>query len=369
MKAQLAMRLLADLMEWDETRATEEFAWLRLMVGAKYDHYQGYSPGARFYVNLLAWLGQFARKDRTTAYSFLRKQLVFVSQGEMHHLVDLTMPVLLRCMRTEVATQLGVPLYRTWGNKAAERRLELIGIRTLYVGLSDGAKIDIFRRDNEGRVSTEQVVAASEISNEKWKKLNEALRERLDKRGFCDEAEMFERVCLIDDFTASGATLIRQNEKGEWKGKIPVFCDQNQGRLGTSLTADCCIHIHHYLASSRATGTVDDAIGRFRAATGAFRFESTFSAILSNDIVIDDNGPADLVRLLKDCYDPSIEDEHLKKDVWYGYRACGLPVVLYHNAPNNSVAILWATSGPRHAPPAHQMRPLFSRKKRHADHG
>lgn len=368
MKAQLAMRLLADLLQWDESRATDEFAWLRMMVSAKYDHYQGFSPGSRFYVNLLAWLRQFDQKDRATAYAFIRRRLVFISQSEMYHLVDLTMPVLLRCMRNQVARQLGVPLYKTWGNDEAERRLELIKIRTLYVGLSDGAKIDIFRRDNEGRVSTEQVVAASEISEQKWTKLNEALRERLDMRGFSDEEALFERVCLIDDFTASGATLIRQKD-GEWKGKIPVFCAQNSGRLGTSLTPDCCIHIHHYLASSHATGTVDDAISRFRDATGAFQFELTFSAVLSSDIVIDDAGPADVVKLLKECYDPSIENTHLGKDVWYGYRQCGLPVVLYHNTPNNSVAILWAASGSRHAPPSHRMKPLFSRKTRHADHG
>jgi hypothetical protein len=369
MKAQLAMRLLADLMQWDETRATEEFAWLRLMVGAKYDHYHGFSPGARFYVNLLSWLGQFDPPDRVVAYAFIRKHLVFISQNEMHHLVALSMPIVQRAMRKEVAQHLNVPMYRTWGDEGAERRLALMGIRTLYVGLSDGAKIDVFRRDNEGAISTEQVVAASEISKKKWQKLTEALRERLDKRGFGAEEALFERVCLIDDFTASGATLIRKNEQGEWKGKIPTFCDQNAENLGTSLTSDCCIHVHHYLASSRATDTADEAIENFSQVASHFRFALTFSAVLSESIVIDDTGPADLVKLLKDYYDPSIEDVHLGKDVWYGYRQCGLPIVLYHNTPNNAVAILWATSGSAHTPPARRMKPLFARKKRHADHG
>lgn len=363
------MRLLADLMDWDETRATEEFAWLRLMVTAKYDHYQGYSPGSRFYVNLISWIGQFRPADRAAAYAFVRKHLVFVSQSEMHHLVALSMPAIQRAMRNELAESLAVPIYKTWGDRDAEKRLAIMGIRTLYVALSDGAKIDVFRRDNEGVVSTEQVVAASEISNEKWQKLKEALRERLDANGFAAEDALFERVCLIDDFTASGATLIRKDDNGPWKGKIPTFCGQNADRIGNFLTADCCIHVHHYLASSRATGLATASVQQYRAAVDTFRFALTFSAVLSEQIVVSDDSAADLVLLLKDYYDPSIQDKHLGADVWYGYRQCGLPVVLYHNTPNNSVAILWATSGSRHKPPTHRMTPLFARKKRHADHG
>lgn len=369
MKARLAMRLLADLMDWDETRATKEFAWLRLMVSAKYDHYQGYSPGARFYVNLLSWIAQFKQEDRPTAYEFIRKHLVFVSQSEMHHLVALSMPIIQRSMRAEVAQSLSIPLYKTWGDRQIERRLELTATRTLYVGLSDGAKVDVFRRENEGVVSTEQVVAASEISEDKWRKLNGALRERLDATGFAAETSLFERVCLIDDFTASGATLIRQNGNGEWKGKIPTFCSQNLDRLGTSLAPDCCIHVHHYLASNRATDIAEKSVKDYGQVVGKFRYELTFSAVLSGEIVVSDSSAADLVKLLKDYYDPSIEDTHLGKGVWYGYRQCGLPVVLYHNAPNNSVAVLWATSDPKHQPPGHRMTPLFARKKRHADHG
>jgi len=166
-KAKLAMRLLADLMKWDETKATSEFSWLKLMVEAKYDHYLGYSPGAHFYANLLAWIGQFNDEDRATAYDFIRNRLVYVCQREMHHLVNLTMPSIQEEMRRQVAEELCVPYYKTWGSEQAQKRLKLMAIRTLYVGLSDGAKIDVFRRDNEGYVSNEQIVAASEISDKK----------------------------------------------------------------------------------------------------------------------------------------------------------------------------------------------------------
>lgn len=368
MKAQLAMRLLADLMNWDETRATEEFSWLRLMVESKYDHYQGYSPGSRFFVNLLAWVGQFEPLDRETAYGLIRKNLIYVSQREMHHLVALTMPGIQSEMRRQVAAELKISYYRTWGNAQAEGRLKLLGIRTLYVGLSDGAKIDVFRRENEGVVSNEQVVATSEISDAKWGKLISELRKRLDKIGLTNANAVFERICLIDDFTSSGTTLIRQ-DNGEWKGKIPTFCDQNFGRLDTHILRGCWVHVHHYLASNAATLIAQSTVTKYSENAKNFNFTLTFSAVLNEQIVINDSSRKELVALLKKYYDPSVEDTIVGKDIWFGYKGCGLPVILEHNTPNNSLAILWAVSSDKWVPPAPHMRPLFSRKKRHADHG
>src|SRR6266496_2571388 len=161
MKTALAMRLLSDLMDWDTARVTEEFAWLRLMVSYKYDHYQGFTSGSRFFENLLHWLAQFEdRHQRQVAYDFVRKQMIYISQREMQHLVSLSRPILDRDMRRAVANGRGIPVYKTWNHSEAARRLRLMSLRTLYVGLSDGARIDFFRRDNEGLISNEQVVAA-----------------------------------------------------------------------------------------------------------------------------------------------------------------------------------------------------------------
>lgn len=372
MKAKLAMRLLADLMDWDENQATAEFSWLALLVEAKYDHYHGYSPGAHFFANLLAWIGQFKQEDRKTAYNFLRNRLIYVCQREMHHLVNLTMPSIQEEMRRQVAAELSLPYYKTWGNAQAETRLKLMGIRTLYVGLSDGAKTDVFRRENEGHVSNEQVVAASEISDEKWNKLTKELRKRLDLNGFNTEEALFERICLLDDFTASGTTLIRY-EENEWSGKIPTFCRQNKDRVGTSqdkaIAEGCWIHAHHYLASDKASSITVDKADQYQRENSKFKLVLTFSYVLGSDIVIDDTSLPDLVKLFTDHYDPSIEDNIVGKDIWFGYKQGGLPLVLYHNTPNNSVALLWASSTSRWAAPAPKMKPLFSRKKRHIGHG
>ncbi|CAG1020066.1 hypothetical protein MTYM_00044 [Methylococcales bacterium] len=370
MKAKLAMRLLADLMKWDETQATAEFCWLNMMAEAKYDHYHGYSPGSHFFANLLAWLGQFKEKDRATAYSLIRKRLVYVSQPEMYHLVNLTMPVIHEEMRCQVAEEFQIPYYKTWGFVEAEKRLSLMAIRTLYVGLSDGAKIDVFRRENEGHVSNEQIVAASEISETKWKKLVEELRKRLDETGLQSEKALFERICLIDDFTASGTTLIRK--EGEvWKGKIPTFCGQNKDRIGDdkAIAEGCWIHAHHYLTTDNAFSKTTDTVQEYKQQHPVFKYKLTFSSVLSSDIVIDDTSDAELVTLLKEHYDTSIEDDIVGNQIWFGYKQGGLPLVLYHNTPNNSVAVLWASSTNKWKFPALKMKPLFSRKKRHIGHG
>jgi hypothetical protein len=47
----------------------------------------------------------------------------------------------------------------------------------------------------------------------------------------------------------------------------------------------------------------------------------------------------------------------------YGFAKTGLFLVLEHNTPNNSIALLWAEAdGDSPAPP---MRPLFRRRQRH----
>jgi hypothetical protein len=65
--------------------------------------------------------------------------------------------------------------------------------------------------------------------------------------------------------------------------------------------------------------------------------------------------------LLEQHYDAkAFEDEHTEKGgqgIKYGYAGCGLPVVLSHNTPNNSIYPLW-----KHAP---TLRPLFPRVIRH----
>lgn len=370
MKETLAKRLVADLMDWTVERATSEFAWLDLMVNYKFDNYHQYGPGHRFYVHLLRWLSQYGKTDRECMWKLLRENLVYISQDEMHHLVSLTGPVIEREMRSAVAKEVGLPVYRVDEDPKASRRLAEMQCRTLYVGVSDGARIDVFRRYNEGTVNNEQVVAMIEISALKQAKLKEKLKERLEAIKSTAQAT-FEWVCLIDDFTASGTTSIRDEGNDKWGGKVRRFIEEvDKTRQESPLIADHAhIQVHHYLASSSARARVTDLLARFQAQSPGLRLIPSFSYVLPADIVVATASHPELAALLERRYDPGIETTHTGTAIALGYKQCGLPLVLDHNTPNNSMATLWARSDPKAKKydQANHMSPLFPRRQRHSD--
>jgi hypothetical protein len=213
-------------------------------------------------------------------------------------------------------------------------------------------------------------VGITEISDTKWDKLLNELGLRLKAEGLPDAEPVFERICLIDDFTASGSNLIRKEESGAWKGKVPTFLEQNVDRIGKHIRADSVVQIHHYMGSHKARETITRLLDEYLKETAkfSFRFNLTFSMVLSQAVVIDEHCPAELVDLLKTCYGKSCQTTHTGQDIWFGYKQCGLPLVLEHNTPNNSIALLWANSRKPNTD-NHTMKPLFPRKQRHVDHG
>ncbi|MDD3673892.1 phosphoribosyltransferase-like protein [Thauera propionica] len=370
MKQDLAFNLIGELLGWDDAEFAQEFQALQLMIDLKYDSYQGFQPATRFHVALLNWLSQFATlQERQTAYRFVKERLIFVTQREMHHLVSLTMPMLETRGRQRVAHELGIPMFRTHFEPAARQRLELLQRRTLFVGLSDGARMDVFRRYNENRVSNEQVVPYPEINEHKWQDLKEELVKSLKRSDREHEDPRFEVLCLVDDFTGSGSSLIRLKD-GEWKGKIPKLVkalNQLPGGRQQFASDPCFLHVHHYLASAKAEQQIRSDLNAFGKANPQLSYSCSFSYVLPASVVIED-GDIDqgLVALIRAHYNSTIEDEHTGKDIWYGYKQCGLPLVLEHNTPNNSIALLWGIPAENTTP---TMRPLFARRKRHSSHG
>jgi len=363
MNHNLALRLLADQMGWDDATFQEQLTNLKLMVDYKYDAYQGFQPASRFYVALLGFLSQFSDpQERDTIYAFIRDKLIFVSQREMHHLVSLLMPIIERDMRARVAKELGIPLYEAWTAETARQRIKLMKRRTLYVGVSDGARVDVFRRFNEGEVSNEQVVATNEISATKWANLAEELEKDLAKMKVTADRK-FERVCLIDDFSGSGSSFVKKKDVKKWGGKINRFVEA--ATAGNMLTGHCVLHVHHYLMSEKAIGHIESSMAEFTQDHPQFSALTTCSYQLPKSVVISDNYTnQDLVGLIRKCYDEDICDEHTGPDIWYGYKSGGLPLILEHNTPNNSIALLWAASKPDAQ--KHRMRSLFPRRKRHS---
>jgi hypothetical protein len=353
---------LSEIMGWDNDQARKEFAWLRLMSRMKYDGYQDFLAGMRFIESLADWLQQFQAAERATAYDFVRRAMIYVSTAELNHLVELFYPETVQWrLQQEVASRESLPAYRVWAtskSKAAYRRLLR---QTLFIELSDGARIDIFRRVNAGTISNEQVVTAPRINEEKWGELLEDLRKDLG-----DKDVRFAFVFLIDDFIASGTTLLRE-EDGRWKGKLPKFWADVQPYLATHFEPGWKLCVHHYLMTHRARVTVDDRQAAALAARGKDQWfediQFSFGMLLPENFPLDESRHPAFIRLTEQYYDSAIETRHTGSDIWLGFRQCALPLVLEHNTPNNSVAILWAESAG--GPGRHAMRPLFRRRQRH----
>ena len=218
-------------MDWSNDVAQEEFGWLRMMARLKYDGYRDFQAGVRFVESLASWLQQFSDEDRKAAYSFLKNRLVYISPGEKRRLVEKFFPQVIhnRIVRI-VASELNIPPYSVLANPDAARAIETLKRQTLIMGLSDGAQLDVVRHANVGRLSNEQIVPTTQIDQTKWRDLVDELRS--DSK---DESALFRLVCLVDDFTASGSSFLRYEEKeGEWKGKIIKFRDSlNEAQIGT----------------------------------------------------------------------------------------------------------------------------------------
>jgi hypothetical protein len=367
----LALNLIADVMGWDNDEATHEYAWLRLISSVKYDGYSDFRAGVRFLESLATWLRQFAREDRATAYAFVKNRLVYISSAEMQRVIEIFMPeTVTPYLRKAAAGEVGIKPYEVWGNPEGVRAFNRLLRRCLFVGLSDGSRIDVLRRTNAGRLSQEQVVPMMNIDTRKWEELGEELqREQGADAHFGD-------VYLIDDFAASGTTFIRQIE-GKWKGKLKKFNDlvceaKRQMKAKFPVAADYSLHIHHYISTHQARKALDERVQNaekhwtersFRCATiteGTI-FPATVKMTCATDapmLAICDAYYDDQLyqRLKKHC------DEAGQMHMRYGYADCALPIVLEHNTPNNSISILWAETNGKLG---RAMRPLFRRRDRH----
>ena len=368
----LGLRLIADIMGWgDDGTATREYAWLRLISSAKYDGYSDFRAGSRFVEALAAWLTQFDSADRAVAYDFVRNRLVYISGAEMQRTIEAFLPeTVTPFLRTLAAADLGISAHDVWGSAEGANLFERLLRRCLFVGLSDGSRIDILRRANSGRLSTEQIVPMMNVAKEKWEDLGKELSDAQT------EGTRFEHVYLIDDFVASGTTFIRQVE-GKWKGKLQRFnemvCHARE-EMGEAfpIAPDYKLHVHHYVSTAQARQTLNE---RVEQAEREWEERSYARIYISQGILLPQAlklaEPADsaILALCDKYYDHGLYlrlkkhcDEAGQSDMKRGYADCALPLVLEHNTPNNSIPLLWAETDGSHG---RAMRPLFRRRDRH----
>ena len=376
MNQDLALKILSKIMDWDDSRASDEFRWLRLMARLKYDGYRDFQAGMRFVESLSTWLQQFSLQERETAYQFVKNRLVYIGPGQMRRLVEQFYPnIIQKNIIDQVASNANIPAYLGLKNKKEHEAADRLRRQTLVMGLSDGARIDILRHANVGRLSNEQLVLAPQVDTIKWKDLLKDLRRDLN-----DPNVRFRQLYLVDDFTATGTSFFRWNkQKEEWSGKLTRFLQsvnsaQDEMEEDKLFETDWKIGVHHYLSSAHASKKIierlENANDYLKKMGYSKDISVTFGAVFPADMPIDKSNDLDkkFIELTRKYYDPIIRTKHTDvggvEHMGLGYGGCALPVVLEHNTPNNSVALLWAeTSGDRKTIPA--MRPLFRRRQRH----
>jgi hypothetical protein len=365
---ELAENLLAKVMAWSDEEKARERALLQDLARYKFDEYQQYAPGRRFIESLALWLRQFHDPDeRRIAYAFIRERLIFISTAEMRQLVDLTFPTVVRpVLIAKAASNNDLSPLRVKHIVASQDYQKALR-QTLFLGLSDGARTDLFRRSNP-EISNEQLWHAYDFSDEKAKSMAKKLRSDLTQtlgREPSEAEACFHTICLLDDFTASGTTYIRHDDVTGWEGKIPRILgwliDEQSALFSIVAKADVKVLVCIYVASNQAFRHIKEHLARFTFGKGSVELRVIHQ--LSPDAMLDDNRDAGILRLaMDDCYfDPIADDEHSAvagTSSRLGYAECRLPVVLSHNTPNNSIFLLRAEH-------AHRFRGLFPRVSRH----
>jgi hypothetical protein len=356
MRDALAERLLANVMEWTPEDVARERPVLQALAAFKYDEYQQFSPGMRFVESLALWLQQFETLDeRNAAYAFVLGRLVFFSHAEMAHFSAIAYPDVIRPVFMEQAAKdAAIAPFRV-NQVLATTAFKQLEAASLFFGLSDGARIDLFRRSNK-ELSHEQIFTGYELSEEKVSEIRTWLDE---KRGHKDVAPA---LVLLDDFSASGTSCLTA-DGDRAKGKVSKFIDRIQSSDAWKSVVSFSktrLVVVLYVATEQALANIHAGAEIVRKKHG---IETTVLCVqrIASDISLKASDNVPMIDVIKKYYDPSVEDEHTKKggsDLKFGFGAGGLPLVLHHNTPNNSIFLLWVED-------SETVRPLFPRVSRH----
>lgn len=367
MKDALAEKLLAQILGWSAEDVARERPLLQAMASFKYDEYEQYSPGMRFVESLARWLSQFDREDRTVAYRFIIERMVFCSAQEMNHLVDTAYPDHIRPILLEkVASENALNRYLV-GEVVATPAFRLRRRQCLFLGLSDGARIDVFRRANR-ELDHEQIWQTHELSEERVAELLSKLAEHvvtIDAQA--KVPSHFRTIVLLDDFSASGTSYLMRKDDGTYGGKIAKFLNgltnSSAAKHGLCHPDGVEIIILIYMATEKALEHLRSTLRDYRM-EGIEEIRVETVQPIPQTITLLRGDSAGFGLLIEKYYDHSIFDVHLAKgktpDARYGYADCGLPLILHHNTPNNSVALLWSYED-------RDVRGLFPRVQRHKE--
>lgn len=387
MNSNLASQLLSSVMRWNYSELNSERPVLEFMGSMKYDAYDRFMPGTRFMSSLVQWLSKFDEEDRATVFEFVKKKLVFISSTQMNYLVDLLYDSKIRPILLRKATEnVNMPSYLLC-NKKVQHQFEIEKRSSLVIGLSDGAHTDILRRS--AGLNNEQVLTNYYPDGKKLKDMLDDLRKDEKLKG--TESPYFRNIFLIDDFTASGKSFVRfDNKEDKFKGKLSKIIDQicaknieptkeelAQGKkeeLHLSYLLDqnqqeIHIDILFCMATHKAEMNIRKNLDDFLEKRGYDKVKYYIHVVqpLDDSLSTDITGNQALMKVLKK---PQYFHQKLKEDKAYnvgsttnaflGFDECALPVVLSHNTPNNSLPILWQDTDNEK-----EFKGLFPRISRH----
>lgn len=364
MKDENAQALLAKVMGWDSEQTAAYVPQLQLLADFKYDQYQRFAPGKRFIESLALWLNQFVEADRQTALDFVLEELVFFSEQEMTHLVQTAYADHIVHERVRlISEEKDIPPHCI-AEIIRHNRFKELQIKSLYLGLSDGARTNDLRRASDGDIGNEQIWQAYELGEEKAADMKGALADALVKEKFSATPGKFNLIWLIDDFSGSGNTYIRY-EDGRFKGKIKKVYDQ----LHSSELVDAShyeVFLLLYVATQQAIDHIEYWAYQFTSEKGYKPLQVRVLCTIERSMSVSACPTSKAKALLANpSYgDQSCADKHFRvggtEDVRLGFAGCALPVVLNHNTPNNSIFILWG-------PESSGFSGLFPRVSRHRE--
>jgi len=361
-----AAGLLAKVMGWQHQDLVQEHVpELQLLAYYKYDDYQRFGPGRRFIESLALWLKRFEPEDRPAALELVENNLVFFSDREISHLVEMAYPDLVVQERLRlVAEEYGLPIHRV-GELSRHRRFKELRLKSLYLGLSDGARTNELRRASNHEINNEQIWQAYELGAQKSGSMLEDLKKSLEKANYEAIYPHFNLIWLLDDFSGSGNTYIRYNSKEKaYGGKIQKVYDQLH-RLKLVDPSHYEVFLVLYIATRQAIDHIEYWSERFTSENGFKPLQLRVLCPLERELALTESrSPSIKALLAKEKYfDDGVNDDHMKvggSNGRLGFADCALPVVLSHNTPNNAIYLLWG-------PEQYEYSGLFPRIVRHKD--
>lgn len=366
MQANLALKLLDKVAGWDREELGVYVRDLGRLAAYKYDDYEGFSAGGRFLESFARWLSQFEDRDEQKRLAdFVRSELVFISRDELNHAIACAYPDYIKpALMKRVADEQALDEFAV-DAVAAHPEFRALRRQTLFLGLSDGARLDRLRRSSP-ELSHEQFWLSPELGDTGRASMSKKLAEALSSLALPGDAR-FRQVVLVDDFYGSGTSLIDVDEHDEFRGKLKRVADslaklggpaEHEGfPLEPVLAEDATVSVVLYVASARAEDHIREMLEKFRPHGQLWQLAVVQR--LPAELVMHDQL---LVSICERFYDPVLVDEH-KDFAPLGYKDTALPVVLHHNTPNNSISVLWADTTDRDD--GLKRRALFPRYERH----